>query len=229
MKRHHTAKALLACCASLFALAGVPTAATASITFMQFGQASPSDTIFAYTNLGGPLSASLTGAGSVVLLPDFGGLVLPSLAAMTFNATAAAPLQPNGTQLFSGTIVFTLNAPQMGLSGLSTHALTVNFTNATFTPDHDAADLVADDDTGATIHYSSDFQYFNGVHKNFAFGFSGATPPLTVVAGLLPDSQFSGAGTFATVPEPASWALMIGGFAAVGASMRTRRRMVAFA
>jgi hypothetical protein len=32
----------------------------------------------------------------------------------------------------------------------------------------------------------------------------------------------------AAVPEPASWALMIGGFGAIGASLRLRRTAVSF-
>ncbi|HEY1126077.1 MAG TPA: PEPxxWA-CTERM sorting domain-containing protein [Sphingobium sp.] len=43
------------------------------------------------------------------------------------------------------------------------------------------------------------------------------------------NESFSLAGSVSSVPEPASWALMIGGLGVVGASMRRRATKVSFA
>jgi len=62
---------------------------------------------------------------------------------------------------------------------------------------------------------------FGGVTGNaFRFGVSGAQINLHTLALD---------GTMAAVPEPATWAMMIGGFALAGAAMRRRRTAIRFA
>ncbi|MFS0735538.1 PEPxxWA-CTERM sorting domain-containing protein [Sphingomonas sp. 1P06PA] len=70
-------------------------------------------------------------------------------------------------------------------------------------------------------------------------GFAGESPILSfdadniflnfanITQSTAPGTTYSYAVTFATtaVPEPAAWALMIGGFGAVGGTMRARRRI----
>lgn len=48
-------------------------------------------------------------------------------------------------------------------------------------------------------------------------------------AAGLDDVSFTSPSTTSDVPEPASWALMVGGFGLVGAAMRRRRMVVRFA
>ena len=64
---------------------------------------------------------------------------------------------------------------------------------------------------------------------SFGYGF---TSTVTGGTGLFltdTDQVFVAAENFAAVPEPASWALMIGGFGLAGAAMRTRRTRARFA
>ena len=57
----------------------------------------------------------------------------------------------------------------------------------------------------------------------------GRAPGYAECAQGLCDLNFRITATTPAIPEPASWALMIGGFALVGASMRRTTRTVAFA
>lgn len=202
----------------------------ASFTFAQFSQSVSSAKIFTYTDLLG--GATLTTSGSqTVLISDLGTLVSPSTAFINMTATSSVLPVLNGstiTQLFSGSITFTLLAPQLGMSGLSTSALTVNFTDAKLltSTGSKAPTFSADIADGATISYMSDFADLSGlVEKNFALSFSSASKATTLVAGHLPSFTMSGTGTFAGgVPEPMSWALMTIGFGAIGAASRSSRR-----
>lgn len=208
-------------------------ASAASNTFAQFSQQTPAAKIFTYTNLaGGPPHATLTANGGTVLISDIGLLVGSSLASIVVSATSDVVPVLDGstiTQIFSGSIVFTLLAPQLGLNNsLSTHALTVNFTGAKLfaTSGSKAPTFAADVDQGATISYSSDFaDLFNMTERNFSLSFSSATKGVALTAGRLPTFQMSGAGTFAGgIPEPLSWGLMTIGFGAVGGALRAGRR-----
>jgi len=212
------------------------TPAYATDTFAQFAQLIPKAKIFTYTNVNSPgLKATIGTAGSSnsVLVSDRGTLASPSLAVVNLSATAAGlPFMSGGNiwQLFSGTMTFTLLAPQLGLSGPSVNALQVTFVDAVFeTPPGGAAPtLQADSLTGSIITYASDFADLSGTTaEDFALSFSGAVPPLNLTSGRFADFTFSGSGTFAAevpVPEPASWGLMLAGFGAIGGAMRSRRR-----
>jgi hypothetical protein len=210
--------------------------ASASTTFAQFAQISTPSTIFSYQNVtSGPTVATLTrvDGGGAYLFADLGALSFPAITTVDLNATATA-LPTIGTmtttQLFSGTLSFTLNTAQLGLSGLSTNALTVTFTDAALkaTNGTSAPTLQADVNAGSTIVYSSGFADLSGLTgQNFSLSFSGGTAALDAVGGRLPDFLASGSGTFAAdgaVPEPASWAMMLGGFGMMGTVLRSRRK-----
>lgn len=226
---------------SLAAIGGALTAspACAADTFAQFAQLIPRARIFTYTNMSLPtVKAQITTAGSSnsVLVSNLGSLISPSIALVNLNATASAlPFMSGGNieQLFSGSITFTLLAPQIGMSGPSVNALTVNFTDAMFEtpPGSSAPTLQADSSLGAVITYASDFLDLSGsTDQNFALSFSGASSPLNLAPLRLPNFTFSGSGTFAAavpVPEPASWSMMLAGFGLLGGALRARRRTVA--
>jgi hypothetical protein len=71
---------------------------------------------------------------------------------------------------------------------------------------------------GANVYYG--FAYTTDNILN-SYGFE-TTPGATITATV------AGASAGA-VPEPASWAMMLGGFGVIGGAMRARRRSVAFA
>lgn len=73
---------------------------------------------------------------------------------------------------------------------------------------------------GGTVGYITDFN-FGAPYKFYAFGAS-----TVAFAQGNTDQELSGVSA---IPEPASWAVMLIGFGAVGASMRTARRKRALA
>jgi hypothetical protein len=76
-----------------------------------------------------------------------------------------------------------------------------------FTLDTDLAGLTASD-----ISFTGNSIEYNAAGLNFF------TAPYHVTIGLITSS--------ASVPEPASWALMLGGFSAIGSAMRSRRKTI---
>lgn len=212
-----------------------PAAATA--TFAQFVQALPSVRIFSYTNVtSGPVTANITTASNSnsVLVSALGSLASPTIAKVNLTATSnvlPSLAGPDITQLFSGTMTFTLLAPQIGLSGPSVNALTVTFVNASLTVGvgGSAPTLQANSLAGSSISYDSDFEDFSdATAQDFSLSFSGSSSVLNLLVNRLPNYRVSGSGTFAAeapVPEPASWTLMILGFGAVGMTLRRRAGM----
>jgi len=216
------------------ALLGSP--AQATVTFAQFLQAVPGARIFTYTNFNsGGIKAKLgtIGGSNTVLVSELGSLASPSLALVNLvgTATALPTVGGNISQHFSGSITFTLLAPQFGMSGWSTDALKVTFTNAVLLASPGGAAPTMQSDAGSTITYQSDFADLTGVtSEDFSLSFSGASAPLSVLGGRLPNFKLSGSGTFAAVipvPEPASWGLMLIGFGLVGGTLRSTRRQTA--
>jgi hypothetical protein len=172
-------------------------------------------------------------------------------ALMTLHAistTAPVALADNHfAQVFdSGTLSFTRTVPvkHVGAHGAYgpdlSNLLTVTFTNAVLTGGFGgtAAALTASTPSSHII-FTSDFMKFDAGNTPTDFSFSIAEtsatpaltralvdPTLTNVTGSRslvsfrgnPIGQFSSNG----VPEPANWALMIGGFALIGAAARRR-------
>lgn len=148
------------------------------------------------------------------------------------------------SQLFdhnvTGTISITRDtAAAEGLNS-RTNLLTVSFTDAELDASQNAGAFTFKSIGSSAITYTSDFLDFTNVTgKDFSFSFSGANPTFSAVLGSSGRStRFSGTGTFASdpaprvpgVPEASTWAMMVLGFGAAGASLRSsRRREHAFA
>ena len=77
------------------------------------------------------------------------------------------------------------------------------------------------DPTGAFCNWTAVGMSFNGVAKSVHFG-NGA------IQTMFDDVTLGSATPGAAVPEPATWAMMIIGFGAVGSMVRTSRRRNAF-
>jgi len=102
---------------------------------------------------------------------------------------------------------------------------TLTFVGNAFTYDPGAGNLlmqvVARDLTVSAI-YDSFFQadyYYTGVSTSRYWSYGGSPSGLTGAGALVTEFSSSGA-----VPEPATWALMIFGFGAVGTAMRKAKR-----
>lgn len=217
----------------------VASPASATTTFAQFLQAIPNARIFTYTNVnsvGTKATLGTVGGSNIVVVSDLGTLASPTLATISLVGTSSVlpTVGSSISQLFSGSMVFTLLAPQLGLSGWSTNALKVTFTNAALLAAPGGAAPTLQSSAGSTITYDSDFADLTGVtSEDFSLSFSGSSVPLSMIGSRLPNFRVSGSGTFAAVipvPEPASWGLMLVGFGLAGATLRTaRRRSAAFA
>jgi hypothetical protein len=229
-------------------LASAAPAFAQTSTFGQFIQKSPSARAFTYTkqDSGATKKAEIKGTSIPVyyLLAAAG---LPVDLAGPQNATLSVDFVSNlgttgtgnsRTQLFdtvtSGSITFLRTTAAAEGNGTRTNLLTVTFTNAELDASQNNGSFTFKSNDNSVITFTSDFLDFsNVVDKDFSFSFSGASPSFNAPVGSSSRSlSFSGSGTFASdpaplvvggVPEPASWALMLGGFGLLGATMRTRK------
>jgi len=241
--------------AALLVASAVP-AQAAPVTFGQFIQKSPSARLFSYTNedSGATRKAEITGTGIPIFF-QLGLNALPADLADLQDAHLSVDFVSNlGTtgsgasrvQMFdtatNGTITFTRDTAAAEGNGTRTNLLTVSFTNAELDASNGSGSFTFKSNANSAITFSSDFLDFsNVVEKNFSFSFSGANPTFSAPLGHSGrNTAFSGSGTFASdpapqvvggVPEPASWAMMLGGFGLLGMTLRTRKaaRSVTFA
>lgn len=235
--------------AVLLAASAVP-AHAATETFGQFIQKTPSDRAFSYTKLDSGankkaeikgtdipvyfllglsgLPADLTGLQNAHLSVDF-----VSNLGTTAGATTNSRVQMFDT-LTTGSISFIRDSAAGEGNGDRTNLLTVTFSNAELDASNGSGSFTFKSNADSVITFSSDFLDFTNVaSKDFSFSFSGASPTFSAATGSSGRStSFSGSGTFASdpaplvvggVPEPASWALMLGGFGLLGATLRTRK------
>jgi len=233
--------------ATLLAASAVP-AQAATETFGQFLQKVPNARLFSYTNLdsGANKKAEIKGTDiPVYFLFGLDGLpadLVPlqdahlsvdfiSNLGTTGGATSRVQMFDTAT---SGSISFTRDAAAGEGDGARTNLLTVSFTKAELNASQNAGSFTFKSNADSVITFTSDFLDFTNVlSKDFAFSFSGASPTFNAPLGTSGRStSFSGSGTFASdpaplvvggVPEPASWAMMLGGFGLLGLTLRTRK------
>lgn len=233
--------------AAFLAAAAVPASATTT-TFAQFFQQNPSARLFSYTNLdnGATKAATITG-NAIPVYFNYGLSGLPAdLASVQFATLSVNFVSNQGTtgtgsdrsQAFdtstNGSISLIRTTAAAEGAGTRTNLLTVSFTNASLEAGENAGAFTFASTVGSTITFTSDFLNFSQViEKDFSFSFSGSAPTFSAPIGSSSRNlAFSGTGTFASnpppsVPEPASWALMLVGFGALGASMRARKAVQA--
>lgn len=104
----------------------------------------------------------------------------------------------------------------------------VTFSGTSFLYDPTAGDLLLEIDHAAdpnSEYYADDYirssySYDNTLSQR-AYRYGGDWAD---AAGYAIDTRFGVSGASGAVPEPASWALMLGGFGLVGGALRSRRR-----
>lgn len=179
----------------------------------------------------------------------------PQDALFSLSAVAtSAPVLNSGTftQLFSGSLSFTLTVPLYKLDQLGhatntalSNLLSISFTNAVLTGSANGVTIgLAASTPDSSINFTSDFRQFTKADwlTNFDFAIAGnaasvalsraaVDPALTNVTGTRSLNSFrvSTTGTFAAsaVPESATWMMMIMGFAAIGGARRADVRKFA--
>lgn len=240
------------CSYAYLAVAGALTAlaapAHATETFGQFIQQSPSARLFSYTkqDSGANKKATISATNAAVwytigaagLPADLQGLQ-DALLNVNFvsNQGTTSSGGSDRTQLFdtatAGSISFTRKTAAAEGAGTRTNLLTVSFTNAELDASQNNGSFTFKSNDNSVITFTSDFLDFSNVLlKDFSLSFSGASPTFSSTVGSSSRNlAFSGSGTFASdpapvvpgVPEPGSWALMMGGFGLLGATLRTRK------
>ena len=176
---------------------------------------------------------------ALIALGDLKGILKMSATETPFGV-AGVPLA-----YFDGYLSITYDGPTKTVGGITltkgvTNLLTDTFTSALFTAAGSAATLADSDFTGTTVFSSDLLTFDNSVDENFTLGITSATPPLSFYkSGYLKSFAGVSNGNFAAtvtgtcggggVPEPASWALMILGFAGVGVAMRGRSKALSAA
>lgn len=240
--------------ASAALIAGIALPAHAATqTFGQFIQRTPNARLFNYTNqdsgsnkkaeikgnavpvyfllAAGGLPADLTGLQDAHLTVDFLSN-LGTTGAGTASGSSRVQLFDTAT---AGTISFIRDSAAGEGNGTRTNLLTVSFTNAELDASQNGGSFTFKSNANSVITFTSDFLDFSNVlDKDFSFSFSGANPTFNATLGSSGrNTAFSGSGTFAsdpaplvvgTVPEPASWAMMLVGFGAVGGVVRRRQK-----
>jgi hypothetical protein len=198
-------------------------------------------------------TGTATGPGTVKVrfgflqdgLSDF---VSNVVADYTLNGTIVAPATAEGSFLyqpvFSGTMSFksttaiTLTGPLFATKTFEAGAnlLTVKF-NGAISGNANGSTANFNGSTGAenTVLFTSDFLDFSNVtERDYANTLNAITPRLSLgTNGSFNSFRASIGGSFSsdpapvlvgTVPEPASWALMITGFMMLGAALRQSRK-----
>jgi len=229
-------------------LASAAPASAQTSTFGQFIQKTPNARSFTYTKQdSGPNKKAEIKGTSIPVYYLLAAAGLPADLAGPQNATLSVDFVSNlgttgtgnsRTQMFdtvtSGSITFLRTTAAAEGNGTRTNLLTVSFTNAELDASQNNGSFTFKSNDNSVITFTSDFLDFtNVVDKDFSFSFSGASPSFNAPVGSSSRSlSFSGSGTFASdpaplvvggVPEPASWALMLGGFGLLGATMRARK------
>ncbi len=227
MKISHLASAALGVAA--LALAGATQAST--VTFASFSPVGSAHNI-KWTNSG--LNGALADTGRPVDFkfltgPLAGDIVLATLdlaASETGNAAIAAGgqlIQPG----IDGNFSFTVDGAQtVGGQAFANGAnlLSGVFTTAALTGQAGGGSVTFSD--SGTVSFTSSFLSLSPT-EDYSFGLTSASPKIGATAGMaLNTFGATAAGDFdASVPEPATWALMIGGLGMVGYSLRRRVKL----
>ena len=229
-------KTLITAAAVAVSLVATPCFA-AAVTIGQFAQLGQPDSFRFKNNNNG--TATLTSIGTGQFDFDFWPANLPAALAsqnafFSMIATANTPAATSGPiieqEVASGTIAFTRVTPFNGLTNL----LTIQFTNAQLWGPGGGRGLnLIGSDAAGTVTYTSDFLDFtNTIGQDYSIALTGLSVPLQIGNGGLLKSftaDITGTLSVQAVPEPATWAMMIIGFAGVGGALRQRRRATALA
>ncbi|MBV8683345.1 MAG: PEPxxWA-CTERM sorting domain-containing protein [Caulobacteraceae bacterium] len=220
------------------ALATTVAASAHAVTFAGFVQ-DGNATNMTWTETG-TTGGTLTASAPVWFTFDVKGLpVTPMLATLTLNGTSTVAGSVSGGDVIQGgidgTFMITVATPLDGTTDL----LNGTFSGAQISgPDNGNSTSIQDNFTTGNVSYTtglaSKYLTFGTDTSGDAFSFSGTSLTVLALRGNSPAS-FKGvfAGNFAAtsagpggqgVPEPATWAMMLVGAAAVGGVLRRARQ-----
>jgi hypothetical protein len=243
-------KLLLSAAAAALACASATQAAAASFVSATASQVDTAANRLRYARTAGSGAtaayavSSITREGELPLyelrLVTSDGLLSPIQAALSFSATTSVAATLSGPEnaivrqgLEGGLLSFTVAEPLTLGDRTGTILLSVQFTGGQITGTLGSNSLLLEaGGQNGSVAYSSDFFDFEQTGPGYySFSLTNVTLPVAL-AGSSPEAlrlralTATASASFSTtaVPEPATWALMIGGFGMVGASMRRRTR-----
>ena len=229
--------------AACWSLAAPSPAAAVPITFATFTQKIPAYNDISFTQTGGGTGATLATntVGGTAVSFEFSNIVAlppavtgPIDAHMTMSFTTTIPVIDvfaDGTDLIqyleSGSITFRRDSDNAILLQVSVSAGYPTVEGAT---GGTAAQFIGSTDVGDTITFSSDFVYFNNVtSQSFAIGLTSLIPFIAKDGNFLRNFTAASSGSFSSepppsVPEPASFAMVVLGGVSGLALRRTMQR-----
>lgn len=207
--------------AAVAALSAMPAAAQNTTTFLQFFEDSSSKQ-FQIERVAGVTTFTVVNLTVNAIALDFapGAPTLYSDAVFNLTASSSGAVTQIGSAVsqsgYVGSLSFTTGGGLNLLSLDFDNGLTSSFLGA------DSGSFSSDSSV-ANINASSDiFDISQFVGGNFALSISGLTAPVVIEGDYSTVGNVT--GTFAgTIPEPATWGLMIAGFGMVGFAARRRR------
>lgn len=225
------------------ALLAATTPAAAITTFATFSATSNAPSVeFAGAANGAGTLSSVAQPVTFRFLDASGGAFKDFDATFNLLATTTGGLVAGGigiAPVASGNLSFTTAAAVTYLGSTGTNLLTAMFSGSAVTAQIDGSTANYGVSTPpSSVTFTSDFLDFsNSTARDLAFAITGINPSVSassfnggtgVFAGTITGSfsadAFDGNG-LPSVPEPATWALMIGGFGMVGTAMRRRKSL----
>lgn len=238
---------------------GLIAAATVACGALSFAGAAGAATTFGQMGIGtggvpvnftsdGAGGGSLSGGGSVLFteIDRATGFATGTPFNVNFNIDAdtvggVGVFSDKVLQDFTGFFTVTVGAGGGMYGGQMLTAGTVllrgDFTNATFTGAYGTTNATIL--SGANVTFTSDYLNFaNASGESFELGFGSLSPALSPAAGggfgdfsAIVNGKVDAGGDIGVgpIPEPATWAMMIAGFAMAGAAVRRRQPKLAFA
>ncbi|MDO6413158.1 PEPxxWA-CTERM sorting domain-containing protein [Sphingomonas sp. BIUV-7] len=208
---------LLKISTGLALVAGIAAAPASAVTILQFGGSGGTVTATNPTATSTAINTTDLAVGVTLLQNGSAQPAYFSLSALSSGLASSGFGQVG--QNFSGT--FTINTG-LGLSG--TNLLSGSFNNIAMLWGNTTTAQLSSGST-ASFAFTSAVITSLASPLGLSLSFSDVTPDLHIENGTLAGFRASVSGTFSgsPVPEPASWAMMVGGFGLLGATMRRRR------
>ena len=171
---------------------------------------------------------------------DFNSPPASGSATYTVSGVTFSTVTPTGTLQFAGAPNSTIGLlgnissgsyPELRADFLSALTGTVSVDLGDFNADPDLLFLELFDSGSASLGFTSlatlasdtTMHTFTLSGSNIAFAVFGSRSPSVSGSSVLADNFTFSSGNIGAVPEPATWAMMLIGFGAIGVSMRRRR------